>query len=106
MDRVIRFLLFLLGTLTRKGQRSGRPPGTWLWIRTAGKNLAACTPIPDGPAIGDTWPGGPRPLPPWHSHGARTADPERPGGKGGGTGRRRRRIPLRVKGAAAVVSVG
>jgi len=106
VDRVVRFLLFLLGTLTAE-RPAQREAARYLAVDSyRRKEPGGLHPTPDGPAIGDTWPGEPRPLPPWHPHVARSADPERPGGKGGGSGQRRRRIPLRVKWAAAVVTVG
>jgi len=103
---VVRFLLFLPGTLT-----ANRPAQREAVRRLAGvshgrKDPGGQRPNPDGPAIGDTWPGEPGPLPPWHPHAAGSADPERPGGKGGGSGPHRRRIPPRVKWAAVVVTVG
>lgn len=106
MARVVRLLLFLLGTLTaakpgqpdaaryRAGDLDGRPdPGTM-------------DPGPDGPAEGDTWPAGPAPLPPWHPRAGGGPWPQRPAGNGAGFIPRRRRVPRWVKWTAGLVLLG
>ena len=100
MDRVIRLLLLLLGSLT-----AHRPPArqaVWYqardpadWTQPQGGR-----PHSGGPAGTDTWPGEPEALPPW------------PQGAGGGRpgfglgGPRRRRVPAQMKWAVAIVVVG
>jgi hypothetical protein len=101
VDRVVRLLLLLLGTLTA----GGRPPSQHeaAWYRPDGTDT-------DGePAPGYLGPDGPPyespvPLPPWHPSAAGRTLPVRwDAGRGG---RRRRRIPLGIKWAAAVVVAG
>jgi hypothetical protein len=90
---VIRLLLLLLGTLGvhRPGQRVST------WYRPDGPDLApepgTGYPDPHGPAGTEDWPGGPGAPPRWR---------ETPVGRD----RRRRRIPLGLKWAAAVVVLG
>ena len=98
MDRVIRLLLLLLGTVTAGGPR---PPATG-WYREGEPDIdqgpAPAYPGPDGV------PYQPVPVPPWHPSAAGRAGPGRwPGGPGRP---RRRRIPLGIKWAAAVVVAG
>jgi hypothetical protein len=99
VEQVVRLLLLLLGTLTAGGPR----PRATTWPPDDRPDIdqepTRVYPGPDGPAYQ------PVPLPPWH-----------PGamGRGGGPGRwsggpggpRRRRIPLAVKWAAAVLVLG
>jgi hypothetical protein len=106
VDRVVRFVLFLLGTLTanRLGQREAA------WYRADDpydrKEPGSVRTGPRGPDDGVAWPDQPRPLPPWQAHGADLADGARPGGRAGYPGPRRRRISPRVKRAAAIIVVG
>src|SRR5229473_1163551 len=80
--------------------------GTLAGVSHGRKDPGGLRPNPDRPAIGDTWLGETGPLPPWHPHAAGSADLERPGAKGGGSGPHRRRVPPRVKWAAVVLTVG
>jgi hypothetical protein len=98
VDPVIRLLLLLLGTVTAGGPR---PPATG-WYRAGGPDVdqdpAPTYPGPDGA------PYQPVAVPPWHPSAAGRPGPGRwPGGPGGP---RRRRIPLGIKWAAAVVVAG
>ncbi|HEX9539463.1 MAG TPA: hypothetical protein VGA04_14960, partial [Streptosporangiaceae bacterium] len=103
---MVRFVLFLLGTLTanRLGQREAA------WYRADDpydrKEPGTLQTGPRGPDDGVAWPDQPRPLPPWQARGADLADGERPGGRAGYPGPRRRRISPRVKRAAAIIVVG
>jgi hypothetical protein len=100
---MIRLLLLLLGTLgaQRPGQRSAA------WYRAddldGGPEAGAGYPGPDGPVDTDGWPIDPGSLPPWRDGraGAITR-----AGVPGGRGPRRRRIPLGLKWAAALVVIG
>jgi hypothetical protein len=97
VDRVIRLLLLMLGTLTA----GGPGPRATAWHPDDGPDVdqepAPTYPGPDGS------PYQPVPLPPWHPSAAgRGGGPDRwHGGRG-----RRRRVPLGVKWAAAVLLVG
>src|SRR5215469_16889029 len=95
---VIRLLLLLLGTLTAGGPRRQATA----WYQEVGPDVDQ-EPGPAGPG-----PGGsshqPSPLPPWHPSAAGRAGPVR--WNGGPGGPRRRRIPLGIKWAAAVVVIG
>jgi hypothetical protein len=106
VDRVVRLLLLLLGTLTAGGPR----PNTADWHR-AGEPDDDQDPGRGYPGGGPGYPGGggspyqPVPLAPWPP-GA-PARPPGPGRRNAGPGgRRRRRIPLSVKWAAALLVVG
>jgi hypothetical protein len=105
VNRVVRFLLFLLGTLT--AGRPGLRDAAWYRAdESDGRDeRAAGLAYPDG-AAGDAWPGQPRPLPPSHGRPAGGTDAGGPRGRAGGAGRRGLRISPRVKWAAAVVVVG
>jgi hypothetical protein len=102
---VVRWLLFLLGTLTvsRTGQRDSG------WHRTDNSKVrtepGAFYAEPNGPADGAAWPSQPMPLPPVHPPAAGNANPESPGGQGGSSPHRRRVRPW-VKRTAVVVAVG
>jgi hypothetical protein len=97
VDRVVRLLLLLLGTLTAGGPR----PREAAWYR-AGQADVDHEPGPAYPGTGGS-PYQPEPLPPWHpSAPARTG----PGRGNGGAGPRRRRIPLGVKWAGALLVAG
>jgi hypothetical protein len=101
---VIRLLLLLLGTLGvhRPGQRVTtryRPDDA-----DVGPEPGTGYPGPHGSAGTDSWPGGPGALPPRREVPARGAG--WPGGGPGGRDPRRRRIPLGLKWAAAVVVIG
>jgi hypothetical protein len=98
VDRVIRLLLLLLGTLTAGGPR----PRATAWHPDDGPDVdeepAPAYPGPDGS------PYQPVPQPPWHPIAAgRAGGPAR---RNGGPGGRRRRIPLGIKWAAAALVVG
>lgn len=99
---MVRFLLFLLGTLS--ADRSARRAAAWYpagdspWLMHA---EATRTASPAGAR-----PTQPVELPPWHPHGADTSHPDGPGGNGGGTGSRRRRVPPWVTKTAVVVAIG
>ena len=117
MDRVFRFVLFLLGTLTAY-RPGGREPA---WYRAADSGdtaqLGAVRTHPGEPS-GDAGPRQSGPLHRWPAHavgGVKTPRPAGPAAPAGtvvpaGTvapaGPRRRRIPLGVKWAAAVAVVG
>ena len=98
MDPVIRLLLLLLGTLTAGGPR--RQAAAWYQdVRPdVEQEPGPAAPGPDGS------PHHVAPLPPWHPSAAGRAGPVR--WNGGPGGPRRRRIPLGIKWAAAVVVVG
>jgi hypothetical protein len=106
VDRVVRLLLLLLGTLTAGGPR----PDNAAWYRAGGPDIDQ-EPGPGYPGASPGYPGAdgspyqPVPLPPW--------PPSAPGGppgpgrwNGGPGGPRRRRIPLGIKWAAALLVVG
>ena len=101
---MIRLLLLLLGTLgaERPGQRAAA------WYRAddpdGGPDRGTGYPGPDGSVGTDGWPGGPEALPPWREAPAGAIG--RPGGGSGGRGRGRRRIPLGLKWAAALLVIG
>jgi hypothetical protein len=120
VDRVVRLLLLLLGTLTA-GRPYRREDARYRADDAGGRGEPGFGYMgPDGPAGGrgepgigyvgrdapadeGAWPGRPGP-PPWHWRAAGGADPE--GGPNDGSGRRRRRIPRQVKWAAVAVAVG
>jgi len=123
VDRVVRLLLLLLGTLTAGGPRprgaaryrggepdTGQEPGPG-YPGTVGLDPGPGYPGAGGLDPGRGYPGNggspyqPVPLPPWQPSAppARTV-PLRP--HGGPAGPRRRRIPLGVKWAAALLVVG
>jgi len=98
VDRVVRLLLLLLGTLSAGGPRQQ----TTAWYRAGepgvDEEAAPAYPGPDDSAYQ------PVPLPPWHpSPGGRPGPGRWTGGAGGP---RRRRIPLGIKWAAVAVVVG
>jgi hypothetical protein len=98
VDRVIRLLLLLLGMVTAGGPR---PPAA-AWYQ-AGETDVDQEPAPVYPGP-DGVPYRPVPVPPWHPGAAGRPPPGR--WPGGARGPRRRRIPLGIKWAAAVVVVG
>jgi hypothetical protein len=106
VHRVVRFLLFLLGTLTA-GRPGHREAASYLAgvAHDRGESIGL-RPFPDEPASGGAWPTQPGPLPPWHPHAAGRGGPGGPAGEGGRSGPHRRRIPPRVKWATAAVVVG
>jgi hypothetical protein len=100
---VIRLLLLLLGTLG--AQRPGGRSAAWYRADDPYDAPEPGTgyPGPDGPVGTDGWPTSPGTLPPWRDAPAGAI------GRGGGRGRpgpRRRRIPLGLKWAAALVVIG
>jgi hypothetical protein len=106
VDGVVRFLIFLLGTLTASrpapGGRAGYP-GDQARAREETGTLRAG---PDQPTDGVAWSDRPRAQRPWESPAAAIADPERPARPAIYVSPRRRRIPLRAKWAVAVAVVG
>jgi hypothetical protein len=100
---VIRLLLLLLGTLgaERPGQRAAA------WYRAdgpdGGPDRGTGYPGLEGSVGTDGWPSGPEALPPWRE--ARAGAIGRSGGGPRGRGPRRR-IPLGLKWAAALVVIG
>jgi hypothetical protein len=106
VDRVVRFVLFLLGTLT--ANRLGQQEAAWYRADDpyGRKEPGTLQTGPRGPDDGVAWLDQSRPLPPWHGRGAGGADSERPAGQAGYPGPRRRRISPRVKRAVAVLAVG
>jgi hypothetical protein len=104
---VIRLLLLLLGTLS--AQRPGRRMAGWYRDDdpdgTAGPGAGypgGRYPGPGGPVATDIWPGGPEVLPPWpETH----PGPIGPPGRGSGGRGSRRRIPLGLKWAAALIVI-
>jgi len=103
---VVRFLLFLLGTLTANGPAQ-RKPGRYLTDDSYGGNgPTAPDTASNGPANGAAWPGQPGTLPPWHPRAAESAAPAGPSGRDGYPGLPRRRIWPWVRRAAVVVAVG
>ena len=96
---MVRLLLLLLGTLTAGGPRpraTARRPDDWPDVEP---EPDPTYPSPGGP------PYQPVPVPPWHpSASGRGGAPGR--WNGGPGGPRRRRIPLGIKWAAAVLVVG
>jgi hypothetical protein len=104
VNRMFRFLIFLLGMLTVN--RPGQQESGWYRANSYGsKESGTLLRDPDGAGGGDAWPGQPEPLSPWHRRAAGNTGPESPAGKRDDPGRRRRRIPLRIKWAAAIVVV-
>src|SRR5258708_21152 len=101
---MIRLLLLLLGTLgaERPGQRV--PARYRTDGREGGPDRGAGYPGQDGWVGADGWPGGPEALPPGRE--APGGAIGRSGGGWGGRGPRRRRIPLGLKWAAALVVIG
>jgi hypothetical protein len=101
---VIRLLLCLLGLLTmsRPARRASAwaEAGDWRQSRHPGALYAD----PEAPA--PVWPDGAGPEPRWSHRPDHTAPLEPPGRRGPGPRPRRRRIPLWVKGGAAVVVAG
>jgi hypothetical protein len=103
---VVRFLLFLLGTLTasKPGLReAARYQAEDPYGRTGPGTLDTDA---GGPAGGGTWPRQPVPLSPWPPRAAGGAGPRAADGERSGAGRRRRRISPKVKWAAVVVAAG
>jgi hypothetical protein len=109
VDRVLRFLIFLLGILTvsRPGHRDTA------WYQATGLQHSAepgaLRTGPDRPADGATALSPPRarpPWPPWPPSAAGGAGPANPGGRAGGPGPRRSRVPRWIKLTAVVVVVG
>ena len=106
---MIRLLVLLLGTLS--AQRPRRSAAAWYdaddWYHADDREGAAEPgggyPGPRGSVATDHWPGGPGVLPPWTETPGGTVGPP-----GGGAGRRgpRRRIPLGLKWAAALIVIG
>jgi hypothetical protein len=107
VDRVIRLLLCLMGMLT--ATRPGRARRGLAWAEAGdahhGGRPEAPYSEPEAPAAA-AWPDPPDPEPPWPPPPADTARLKPPGGWGSPPHPRRRRIPLWVKGGAAVAVVG
>jgi hypothetical protein len=105
VNGMFRFLIFLLGMLTvnRPGQRDA---GRYRANSYGSKEPGSLLRDPDEAGSGDAWPDQPEPLSPWHRGAAGSASPKSLAGKRGDSGPRRRRIPLRVKWAVAVVAAG
>src|SRR6266516_16380 len=104
VDRVVRLLLLLLGTLT--AGRPGRREAAWYQADNPdgrGRDLGGpARPGSDLPGSTATWPGPPGPPPPWRETGGAG-----PGNRaGGGGGPRHRRVSPRVKWAVALVVAG
>jgi hypothetical protein len=101
---VVRLLLCLLGLLTMS--RPARRPSAWAQAREPrqGEHPGALYADREAPAA--SWPGGSVPHRPWSDRAGPAAPLEPPGRRGPRPRRRRRRIPLWVKGGAALVLAG
>ena len=101
---MIRLLLLLLGTLG--AERPGRRAAAWYGADDPDgpADPYGGYPDPNGSVATDNWPGAAGALPPWHGPPTRAIGP--PGGGAGGHGPRRRRIPLGLKWAAALIVIG
>ena len=101
---MIRLLLCLLGMLTMNRPERRAPA----WAETGDPRQSgypgALYADPEAPAA--TWPDGSGQRRPGYHRAGPSAPPEPPGRRGPGPRRRRRRVPLWVKGGAAVVLAG
>ena len=105
MDRVVRFLVFVLGLLTASSPTRRQAVRYRLHDSYLGGGPGALYADPDRPADA-AWPAPPVASHPSQPRAAGSARPGSPGWTGGGPRRRRRRIPLWAKGTAALVLAG
>ena len=98
---MVRLLLLLLGTLST--ERPGRRAAAWYRADDpdGAPEPRGGYPGPNGSVATDNWPGDPGAMPPWRVTPAGAIGP--PGGGAGGYRPRRRRIPLGLKWAAALI---
>jgi hypothetical protein len=101
---VIRLLVLLLGTLS--AQRPRRRAAAWYhaYDPEGVPGPGGAYPGPGGPVATENWPGDPEVLAPWTETRGGAIGP--PGGGAGRRGPRRRRIPLGLKWAAALIVIG
>ena len=101
---MIRLLVLLLGTLG--AQRPRRRAAAWYhaYDPDGVPGPGGGYPGPSGPVATENWPGDPEVLPPWTETRGGALGP--PGGGAGRRGPRRRRIPLGLKWAAALIVIG
>jgi hypothetical protein len=106
VDRVVRFLLFLLGMVSVS--KPGRGPAAWYRAEDLpGRNdPGAMRTDQAGPPCDDIWPDQQRPLPPWPQPGAGRAYPSTGAGRSSGYRPRRRRLSPWVGRTAVLVAVG
>lgn len=108
---MVRSLLLLLGMLTAD-RPVRRETGRYLTGSYGPEERGTLLTDPDRPGHGDSWPGSTEPPSAWPplvtgpDGPAGSTGPPGPSRPGGRYGRRRRRVPLRLKWVAAIVVVG